>query len=250
MVVADLLGFGEAELPQVALWMADFVACLSPLSTEAQLAAAGDAAGALLAWFSTLARSASSSPQSALAKVQHEAGQAGWNDAKALLANMVGLLSQTCEATAGLVGNSIVALATQPVLLETVSHQPGKLLQMVSEVSRHDPSIHTTRRFVTEATQVAGVFLRPGDVIVAVLAAASRDPLCNPCPDEFLIARTDRYLPGFGHGAHQCPGQALACVIAASALSALLTSGKLPATMPREWRYRASVNARIPVFLN
>ena len=250
MAVADLLGFGEAELPQVVRWMLDFVACLSPLSTDAQLAAAGDAAEALLARFSTLARSASSSPQSALAKVQHEARQAGWNDAKALLANMVGLLSQTCEATAGLIGNSIVALATQPGLLETVSHEPGKLLQTMSEVSRHDPSIHTTRRFVAEATQVAGVSLQPGDVIVAVLAAAGRDPLCNPCPAEFLMARTDRYLPGFGHGAHKCPGQALACVIAASALSALMTSGKLQAIMPREWLYRPSVNARIPVFLD
>jgi cytochrome P450 len=100
------------------------------------------------------------------------------------------------------------------------------------------------------SSSAPSVFLRPGDVIVAVLAAASRDPLCNPCPDEFLIARTDRYLPGFGHGAHQCPGESLACVIAASALSALLTSGKLQAIMPREWRYRPSVNARIPVFLD
>ncbi|MGH8804501.1 MAG: cytochrome P450, partial [Polaromonas sp.] len=227
MAVADLLGFDEAELPQVARWMADFVACLSPLSTEVQLAAAGAAAKALLARFSTLVRTAPSDPNSALARVQYEAGQAGWTNAEALLANLVGLLSQTYEATAGLVGNSIVALATQPGLLETVSREPGKLLQMVQEVSRHDPSIHNTRRFVAEATQIAGVPLQAGDAVLLVLAAAGRDPLCNPRPDEFLLERHDRDVPGFGRGAHQCPGQALACTIAAAALKALLASGSL-----------------------
>jgi hypothetical protein len=41
-------------------------------------------------------------PNSALARVQCEAGRVGWNNADALLANLVGLLSQTYEATAGL----------------------------------------------------------------------------------------------------------------------------------------------------
>ncbi|MEJ7687052.1 MAG: hypothetical protein WKG52_08725 [Variovorax sp.] len=37
--VAHLLGFADEELPLVAVWMADFVACLSPLSSPAQLQA-------------------------------------------------------------------------------------------------------------------------------------------------------------------------------------------------------------------
>src|SRR5579863_340357 len=43
-VVASLLGFADDALPEVAAWMADFVACLSPLSTPEQLAGANDAA--------------------------------------------------------------------------------------------------------------------------------------------------------------------------------------------------------------
>jgi cytochrome P450 len=248
MAVADLLGFDETELPQVARWMADFVACLSPLSTPAQLAAAGDAASALLASFSELVQAAAAQPGSALAGLQHEATQAGWHDAQALLCNAVGLLSQTYEATAGLVGNSIVALATQPGLLDAMGREPGKLLQMVHEVSRYDPSIHNTRRFVAESTQVAGVSLQAGDVVLLVLAAAGRDPACNARPGEFLLERPDREVPGFGHGAHQCPGQALACVIAAAAVRALLVSGRLKDVVSFSWAYRPSMNARIPVF--
>ena len=247
MAVADALGFAEAELPRVAGWTRDFVACLSPLSTPEQLAAAGDAAAALLARFSDIVKQSGANPDSAVARVQQEAQKAQWHDAAALLANLVGLLSQTCEATAGLVGNSLVALGTQPGLAETVGQDRQRLLQMVNEVSRHDPSIHNTRRFVAEATEVAGVSLQAGDVVLVVLAAAGRDPLCNPQPEHFLLDRADRHVPGFGRGAHQCPGQALACNIAAAAVRVLQESGmRLPA--PASWHYRPSMNARIPVF--
>ena len=250
MAVADVLGFAEDELPQVARWMSDFVACLSPVGTPAQLAASAEAASALLARFSELVRDASAHSGSALARLQHEASQVGWHDANALLANAVGLLSQTYEATAGLIGNSIVALATQPGMLEAMGREPGKLLQMINEVSRFDPSIHNTRRFVAGATQVAGVSLQPGDVVLLVLAAAGRDPLCNARPDVFLLDRPDRDVPGFGRGAHQCPGQALACQIAAAAIKALLMSGQLNAASSFNWQYRPSMNARIPVFMD
>ncbi|MFS2036937.1 cytochrome P450 [Polaromonas sp. CT11-55] len=249
MAVADLLGFGEDELPQVARWMADFVACLSPLSTPAQLAAAGNAASALLGRFAELVQAASAQPGSALARLQQEAAQVGWHDARALLCNAVGLLSQTYEATAGLIGNSITALATQPGLLDAMAREPGQLLQMVHEVSRYDPSIHNTRRFVDQPTEVAGVSLQAGDVVLVLLAAAGRDPACNPRSDEFLLERPDREVPGFGHGAHQCPGQALACTVAAAAVRALLVSGHLKDAASFSWHYRPSMNARIPVFI-
>ncbi|MEO7886668.1 MAG: cytochrome P450 [Polaromonas sp.] len=250
MAVADVLGFAEAELPQVAHWMGDFVACLSPVSTSDQLAASAEAASALLARFSELVRDAQTRPASALARLQHETAQAGWHDAAALVANAVGLLSQTYEATAGLIGNSIVALASQPGLMEAMGREPSQLLPMVNEVSRFDPSIHNTRRFVAEATQAAGVSLKPGDVMLLVLAAAGRDPLCNTRPNEFLLDRPDRDVPGFGQGAHQCPGQALACQIAAAAINPLLASGQLQAASSFSWQYRPSMNARIPVFVD
>lgn len=248
MAVADLLGFDETGLPQVAGWMADFVACLSPLSTPDQLAAAGGAASALLERFSDLVQRSAAQPGSALARLQHEAAQAGWHDAQALLCNAVGLLSQTYEATAGLIGNSITALASQPGLLDAMSREPAKLLQMVHEVSRYDPSIHNTRRFVVEATQVAGIPLQADDVVLLVLAAVGRDPACNTRPDEFLLERPDREVPGFGHGAHQCPGQALACAVTAAAVKSLLVSGRLKDAASFSWAYRPSMNARIPVF--
>ena len=59
-----------------------------------------------------------------------------WGDHYALIANLIGLLSQTCEATAGVIGNNIVALRRRTELFEEV--QPPTLgAELVAEVARH-----------------------------------------------------------------------------------------------------------------
>lgn len=219
-VIADMLGFGEAELPQVALWMADFVRCLSPLSTPEQLTSASTAAHALKEHVGRLVQAGT--PDSFVGAVS-----AGWPDQDAVIANLIGLLSQTHEATAGLIGNCIVALLRDPALQE-----PQRAQALVHEVARHDPPVQNTRRFVARPTNVAGVALAPGDVILLLLAAAGHDE------------QSHSQTAAFGHGRHACPGQAIALTIAASAINHLLAA-PLPAM---SWTYAPSANARLPRF--
>ena len=246
--VAHLLGFADDALPQVVTWTRDFVACLSPLSSAGELRAASDAAGALRERFDALVTLQPARANSLLAAVLAQAGDR--HGSPAVQANLVGLLSQTCDATAGLVGNSLVALAREPGLLATARAQADALDALVQEVARHDAPVQNTRRFVAQAVEIAGVSLAPGDAVLLLLGAANRDPALNAEPDAFRLDRTDRRLLGFGHGAHACPGQALACAIAAAALEALLARGDvdLEGMRQRGWHYRRSVNARIPVF--
>ena len=108
--------------------------------------------------------------------------------------------------------------------------------------------MQNTRRFIAEATTIGGVALAAGDAVLLVLAAANRDPALNPEPQRFRLDRPDRRVVTFGRGVHACPGQALAVRIDAAALQALFERwpGGAPAALA--WTYRASVNARIPVF--
>jgi cytochrome P450 len=244
--VAHLLGFADEELPRISDWMRDFVACLSPRSTQAQLQAASEAALALMTRFEQLVAAQPPREGTLLAAVR---AQAPDDNSRALLANLAGLLSQTCEATAGLLGNSLAALAREPALRRTIASQPELLNDLVQEVARHDPSVQNTRRFVAETTLVAGIPLAPGDAVLLVLGAANRDPALNPAPASFELRRADRQALGFGHGPHHCPGQALACTVAAAGVQALLAGGVDTASLrERGWDYRPSVNARIPVF--
>lgn len=244
--VAHLLGFADEALPQLSRWMRDFVACLSPLSTQPQLDAASGAAAALMARFEQHVAARPARNGSLLAAVQAEAPD---RCAKVLRANLVGLLSQTCEATAGLLGNSLAALAREPDLRRKLASHWTLLPALVEEVARHDPSVQNTRRFVAQHTVVAGTELAPGDAVLLVLGAANRDPALNPAPATFELMRASRQTLGFGHGAHACPGQSLACMVAAAGLQALLASGlATDALQERGWDYHPSVNARIPRF--
>ncbi len=244
--VAHLLGFADEALPQVDRWMRDFVACLSPLSTAGQLQDASAAAGALMTRFEALMAGAPPRHGTLLHGVLADSA----TPSRALLANLVGLLSQTCDATAGLLGNSLVAVMREPSLREAVRTRDG-LQAVVEETARHDPSVQNTRRFAVEAVAIAGTTLAEGDAVLVLLASAQRDPLFNPDPDRFMPVRAQRRMLGFGHGVHACPGQALASTLAAAGLQALLArmpAADLAAQRLRGWRYRPSANARIPVF--
>jgi cytochrome P450 len=87
--------------------------------------------------------------------------------------------------------------------------------------------------------------MREGDAILAVLAAANRDPAQNPEPDRFDPARKDRRLFTFGLGAHACPGAEIAATIAAAGVAALLDRGIDPGYLAKRATYRPSVNVRI-----
>ncbi|MFZ6708631.1 cytochrome P450 [Undibacterium sp. TC9W] len=250
-VMGNVLGFEENTLPALANWMADFVRCLSPLSTAEQIDAAHVAAKALQDSFRQLLQESQAKPHGFLAGLQSEAELCGWQHADGILFNLIGLLSQTYEATAGLAGNSLTAWQAHPNLLQDLRADPAalpaKLSELVAEVARHDASVQNTRRFVTQACEISGQALQAGDVIVVLLAAANRDAAVNPDPDTLQLSRPDRKVFTFGHGRHACPGQHIAEQITGNCLHHLLNMPAFDFSALR-WTYRPSLNGRIPVF--
>jgi cytochrome P450 len=246
--IASLLGFEEPELETVAEQVGNFVACLSPLSTSDQLACSSNAADQLLLRFKGLMQASTSAPESVICQIQNEAEAIGWQQADAITANLLGLLSQTYEATAGLIGNSVVALMRDAGLRREIVVSPNLSRQLVEEVSRTDPPVQNTRRFAAKPLTIGGAELNAGEAILLLLAAANYDPSLNAQPEKFLLNRDERHVFGFGHGRHGCPGQLLAYTIAASAIEQLIKSGCLPDSEQIVWSYRPSVNGRIPVF--
>lgn len=247
-VVADLLGFARDEQRAVANWTREFAACLSPLSTAEQLVVGSAAASHLRQRMQSLVQSAQPRQGSLLARVCHEAQALGWANGAAVVANLVGLLSQTYEATGGLIGNAMVALGTHPHLLNEVRATPGGWEQWVQETGRYDSPVQNTRRFVSERTCIAGVELEQGAAVLLVLAAANRDPEANPHPNQFMLERPDRCVFSFSRGAHACPGQVLAQSIAAAALAVLCSQWPADGFERMAWSWRPSANGRLPVF--
>ena len=248
-VLAALMGFEQEQLPTLAKLTRDFVACLSPLSNAAQLHNAHVAATGLSQMLDTLL-SDGQQRSNFLSDMCNFFKASEWQDHDALIANLIGLLSQTCEASAGLIGNTLVALQQRPELLEALTRTPELANALVAEVARHDSPVQNTRRFVARQCTIGDSVLQAGDTVLLLLASANRDASANPVPDSFLLKRGQRRSFSFGHARHQCPGQPIALTIAAHTLSLLLQQPGAPLRQPLSWSYLPSLNGRIPLFSN
>jgi cytochrome P450 len=226
-VVASLLGVADDALPRTTAWAADFVGCLAPGAGAEALERGRAAASQLVAQFAALLRR---------------------DGLDAVVANTIGYLSQAYEATAGLIGNTLVALGRQPEVCARVRAEPAFLPWVVREVARHDAPVQNTRRFLAEDAEVAGERMQAGDAVLVVLAAANRDPDANPDPARFDPLRRERKIFTFGLGAHACPGEALATAITRAGVAALLAAGIEPAQLAERITYRPAPNTRIPLF--
>lgn len=241
--VARLVGLSETVAARCAALTGDFVRCLSPLSSPAELARSSQAATMLLEMLRDDWRRGG-----ALAPHAEQLRRDGIEDDDAVLCNLVGFLSQTYEATAGLIGNTLVALARNPRLRRCILDDDALLQRVVEETARHDPPVHNTRRFVAEEGIIAGEAMKQGDQILVVLAAANRDPSRYARPHLFDPDRADRGSFTFGAGRHACAGQAIATAIAAAGIRALMVHGVDVAALDGPVEYRRSVNSRIPLF--
>ncbi|TWI63547.1 cytochrome P450 [Pseudoduganella lurida] len=231
--VASLLGCPPPQLPAIAWAAGRFVAGLARLASPAQVDAAHDGARVLVDAMRRLVEAAPA--RGLVAEVRRALPPDG--DSFALCANLAGLLTQTCEATAGLLGNCIVArlrgagdgakdVATGGAVGGITGGANGSAAEgsaaLVARVAECDPAIHNTRRFAARDVTIAGTMVRAGDAMLLILVAGQP----------------------FGSGRHACPGARLAHSIVAAALPA---RAALPAV---SWRYCPAPNARMPHFID
>lgn len=242
-VVAQLIGLPEDAAAHCVPLIGDFVHCLSPLSGAGEIARSNEAAESLLrmlrdAW----------QPNNGLAPHADRLRDLGLSERDAVLTNLAGFMSQSHEATAGLIGNTLLTLAHHPHLNRRVAGDDALLQRVIEEVARHDPSVHNTRRFVAQDCVIAGEAMKAGDQILVVLAAANRDPAHCERPHVFDPDRADRRNFTFGAGRHACAGQAIATTIATAGIQALMAHSLDIAALAGPVEYRKSVNSRIPLF--
>lgn len=285
-VVGDLLGVPRRRLGEVAGWVGAFVRCLLPAPSPDQVAPGIAAAGCLTGLVTDLLRDLDDGRSAGLlAVLRREVGRVGIAEEAVVTANAVGLLSQAYEATAGLVGNTLLALAGDPALHEMVVADPDRIRRAVGGVLRRDPPIQSTRRFVVRGGMIAGREVRAGDVTLVLLAAANHDPAVAQRDARPRLPRSEPHVRGrggprdrgvargpdltggpepgrdqvepeegsgcgysLGAGAHACPGGELAVAIAGAAVRQVVVAGVPLPALAASFGYRPSANARVPMF--
>ncbi len=163
-------------------------------------------------------------------------------------ANRVGLCTQTCEATAGLIGSVLIALQREPGLRERWRANASLDDALACEAGRHDPPTHNTRRYAAEPCTVRGHALQTGEALLVLLASANRDTTTVPDADRFALERLAPVNYVWGLGAHACPGAALSRRIAMGLLRAWHEDGSPMQALTQRWHHRPSPNGRLALF--
>ena len=155
--------------------------------------------------------------------------------------NTAALLFQAVDATAGLIGNSVVTASRLGVPAGAAA------VDFVREVSRFDPAVHFTTRRAAAELEVGGMRIPAGSTILVDLAASGRDPARWTDPD---VLRPSRDAPSFafGDGIHRCPGRDEALALAAGVFAAIFDRGGRQA--PGDVAYEPRFNLRIPAQIN
>jgi cytochrome P450 len=121
------------------------------------------------------------------------------------------VLAAGFETTVNLLGNGIRMLLDNPQHLRTLSQRPQLWPNAVEEILRLESPVQLTARLSLRDTEVAGVPVGQGEMVIVYVAAANRDPAVFTDPNTFDIERENagRHL-AFSGGRHFCLGAALA----------------------------------------
>jgi cytochrome P450 len=127
------------------------------------------------------------------------------------------------DTTTHFLGFAFRRLAENPGLQARLRAEPALIPEFIEEQLRLEGPVRCDFRLVKKTTELAGVPLKAGTILLLLLGGANRDPKVFDNPDDFDLARPNkRDHVSFLRGPHTCIGSPLARVEARTAIERLL----------------------------
>ncbi|WP_323181588.1 cytochrome P450 [Streptomyces sp. NBC_00572] len=220
IVISELLGVPGLDRASFHAWSNE---TLAPTSPEAEKEAYEQIMPYLAGLIAAKRESPGKDLLSALVHTVDEGGDRLTEEELVSLAFL--LLVAGHETTVNTIGNAVRALFDHPDQLAAVRADPtGLAAGLVEETLRYDgPVATTTPRIALQDTEIGGVQVPRGAIVLIAMAGADHDPARFPDPERFDVRRSDaRSNLSFGHGIHFCLGAPLARLEGEVALGTLL----------------------------
>ena len=223
-VISHMLGMPEGDTEQLRDWSHQLAGTLDPILDEDQLRSSMLAAMHMRAHLTEVIAWKRANPADDLLSGMIEQSDDG--DAlsdEELLDQVVLLFIAGHETTVNLIGNGTMQLLRHPDQLQRLRDDPALIVGAVEECLRFDPPVQMTRRITMAPFEASGHTIPPGTFVMAMTAAANRDPArWGDDADDLDITRdgANHHL-SFGSGIHHCLGAALARMEAQVAIGTL-----------------------------
>ena len=152
------------------------------------------------------------------------------------------------ETTAHLISGSVYELLRDRGLRDWLEEDWNRTSLAVEEFLRFISPVQFAKpRFVRKDVNLGGVWLKKGEKIMPMLAAANLDPKANANPEKLDLERKSNRHIAFGTGIHFCLGHQLARIEGSCALKALFRRWpklELAVDEPQiKWRKRPGLRA-------
>jgi cytochrome P450 len=223
-VICEMLGAPDDRHRDLVHWADALVAAVHPTVSDEHLRHADQGAQQFRDYVDELIAARRAEPRDDLLTALVQAERDGDSlDAMELTSTVCVFIGAGIENTKHYIGACIAWLLRHPEQLARVQADASLLPTALEEVLRLEPPVQVALpRVVLEDTELAGVALRTGERVCAVVGAANRDPAAYPDPDTFDVARHGPPNLSLAQGAHFCTGAGLARLEAAVAVDRFL----------------------------
>jgi cytochrome P450 len=160
-----------------------------------------------------------------------------------VIANSIITMIGGHETTTNLIASGFLTLMRNPDSFEQLRSHAEIAPRAVEELLRYESPVQHTARIAPADMELGGKRILKGSRVVAVLAAANRDPARFPDPDRLDLLRSNNRHLAFGWAAHFCFGAPLARMEGQVAFKTLMQRLHNPvlADQNLEWRQNAGL---------
>jgi pimeloyl-[acyl-carrier protein] synthase len=212
IVTAEMLGVPTEDHVNLKKWSADFAEMLgnfqhNPDRVSRVLASTNN----LVTYFQEAIKGMREHPKEGLIHSFMTAEMDGDRlSEEEIVANCIVTMVGGQETTTNLIGSGLFTLLRNRDQFRQLLDNRNLISSAVEELLRYESPSQHTGRIAREDVDLGGKKIRKGQAVMAIMAAANRDPQRFPDPDRLILERKDNKHLAFGWSSHFCFGAPLA----------------------------------------